>query len=214
MAILKGFPSSNSIGPGVRITEKDLSYIAPNQSFHRAGLVGFASKGPINLPTLITTNRQLHITFGNPHPDVGDPFLIYAAEQYLLVATELFVVRVADVDPVSDEQALTATVDVPTAGTLVMIESATAGPYTFDADSFFRWKLNGNISSKTLVVLEDTYAVDDLVDELNSQLDYENDGIKFYVTDIDTLGVQTVWAYGPDASLELISVQMQFMETQ
>lgn len=207
MAILKGFPSSNSIGPGVRITEKDLSYIAPNQSFHRAGLVGFASKGPINLPTLITTNRQLHITFGNPHPDVGDPFLIYAAEQYLLVATELFVVRVADVDPVSDEQALTATVDVPTAGTLVMIESATAGPYTFDADSFFRWKLNGNISSKTLVVLEDTYAVDDLVDELNSQLDYENDGIKFYTTDIDTLGVQTVWAYGPDASLELISVQ-------
>lgn len=207
MAILQGFPPSNTISPSVRITEKDLSYIAPEQSFHRAGLIGFASKGPVNLPTLISTRRQLHVTFGNPHPDVGDPFLIYAAEQYLLVANELFVVRVADVDPVSDEQALTAEVDVPAAGTLVMIESATAGPYTFGDDSFFRWRLNGVLSSKTLVVLADNYLVDDLVTELNDQLDTERDGIEFYKTSIDTIGVKSVWAYGPDASIELVSVQ-------
>lgn len=210
MAILQGFPPSNTISPSVRITEKDLSYIAPDQSFHRAGLVGFASKGPVNLPTLIATNRQLHVTFGNPHPDVGDPFLIYAAEQYLLVANELFVVRVADTDPVSDEQALSATVNVPAAGTLVMIESAYAGvggSYTFDVDSFFRWRLNGNLSAKTLVVLEGTYLVADVVDDLNAQLDFENDGIQFYVTGTDTIGVKTTWAYGPDASLELVSVQ-------
>lgn len=207
MAILQGFPPSSTISPSVRITEKDLSYIAPDQSFHRAGLIGFASKGPVNLPTLISTRRQLHVTFGNPHPDVGDPFLIYAAEQYLLVATELFVVRVADTDPVSDEQALTAEVDVPAAGTLVMIESATAGPYTFADDSFFRWKLNGVLSSKTLVVLADTYDVDDLVTELNDQLDTERDGIEFYITSINTIGVKSVWAYGPDASIELVSVQ-------
>lgn len=207
MAILQGFPPSNTISPSVRITEKDLSFIAPNQSFHRAGLVGFASKGPVNLPTLISTNRQLHVVFGNPHPDVGDPFLIYAAEQYLLVANELFVVRVADSDPVSDEQALSASVDVPAAGTLIMIESATAGPYTFDNDSFFRWRLNGNLSAKTLVVLADTYNVEDLVSELNSQLDYENDGIKFYKTGTNTIGLQTMWAYGPGASLEMVSVQ-------
>lgn len=207
MAILQGFPPSNTISPSVRITEKDLSYIAPDQSFHRAGLVGFASKGPVNLPTLIATTRQLHITFGYPHPDVGDPFLIYAAEQYLLVANELFCVRVADVDPVSDEQALTATVDVPAAGTLVKIESATAGPYTFDDDSFFRWKLNGVLSSKTLVVLAGTYNVDELVADLNDQIDAENDGIAFYITDADTIGVQSLWAYGPDASIEMVSVQ-------
>ena len=47
MAILRGFPPSNTISPSVRIAEKDLSFIAPEQSFHRAGLVGFASKGPI-----------------------------------------------------------------------------------------------------------------------------------------------------------------------
>lgn len=207
MAILQGFPPSNTISPSVRITEKDLSYIAPDQSFHRAGLVGFASKGPVNLPTLIATTRQLHVVFGNPHPDVGDPFLIYAAEQYLLVANELFIVRVADVDPVSDEQALTATVNVPAAGTLVKIESATAGPYTFLVDSFFSWKLNGVLSSKTLVVLAGTYNVTQLVDDLNAQIDFENDGIEFYASASSKISVKSKWAYGPDSSLELISVQ-------
>lgn len=206
MAILQGFPPSNTISASVRITEKDLSFIAPNQSSHRAGLVGFASKGPVNLPTLVSTSRQLHTIFGNPHPDVSDPFLLYAAEQYLLVANELFVVRVADVDPVSDEQALIATVDVPAAGTLVEIESATAGPYTFADDSFFRWRLNGELSSKTLVVIADTYTVDALVTELNDQLDTQNDGIEFYKSSTDTIAVKTAWAYGLDASLELVSV--------
>lgn len=208
MAILQGFPPSNTISPSIRIAEKDLSYITADQSFHRAGLVGFASKGPINLPIPVATTRQLTTIFGNPHPDVGDPYLIYAAKQYLLVANELFVVRVADDDPVSDEQALTATVDVPAAGDLITVESADAGPYDFDQDSFFKWKLNGVLSNKTLVVLEGSgKTTDEVVTELNDQLDAENDGIEFYATDIDSLGVKTLWAYGPDASLEFISVQ-------
>ncbi len=209
MAILTGFPPSNTISPSVRIAEKDLSFIAPEQSSHRAGLIGFASKGPINLPTPISTSRQLHTVFGNPHPDVGDPFLIYAADQYLLVANELFVVRVGDEDPVSDEQALTAAVDIPAAGSLVEIESATAGPYVFNEDSFFRWKLNGQLSDKTLVVLANLtgYNVDDLVEALNDQLDTENDGIEFYESGSSTLGVRTTWAYGPASSLEFVSVQ-------
>ena len=141
MAILKGFPPSNTISPSVRITEKDLSFIIAAQSAHTAGIVGFASKGPVNLPTAISSSRQLHTVFGNPHPDTGDPFLIYAADQYLLVADTLYVVRVADVDPVSDESATLASVDVPASGSGVEIESATAGPYTFNEDSFFRWKI-------------------------------------------------------------------------
>lgn len=207
MAILTGFPPSNTISPSVRIAEKDLSFIPPQQSFHRAALIGFASKGPINLPTMISTRRQLTTTFGYPHPDVGDPYLIYAAQAYLLVANELFVVRVADDDPVSDEQATFATVTVPAAGTLVQIESKLASPYTFNADSFFRWRLNGIESSKTLVVLAGTYDTATLVTDLNDQLDFENDGIQFYTTSTGTLGVETVWAYGPSASLELVSVQ-------
>lgn len=207
MAILRGFPPSNTISPSVRITEKDLSFVAPPLSFHRAALVGFASKGPINLPTVISTTRQLHIVFGWPHPDVGDPYLIYAAEQYLLVSNELFVVRVADEDLVSDEQATTAELDVPAAGKIIEIESDTVGPYTFAVDSFFRWRLNGVLASKVLVALAGTYNVDELVDDLNDQLDFNNDGIKFYETDAFTLGVKSVYAYGPDSEIELVSVQ-------
>lgn len=207
MAILRGFPPSNTISPSVRIKETDLSLILPNASAHRAGIVGFASKGPINLPTLIQTRRDLHRTFGYPHPDESDPYLIYACEQYLLVANELYVVRVADESPVSDEQATTASIDVPASGSTVQIESDTAGPYTFSDNSFFRWRLNERLTSKTLVVMAATYTTDELVTELNSQLDSDIDGIVFYNATGDKIAVKTTWAYGPDAELEMVSVQ-------
>ncbi|MFX7879409.1 hypothetical protein ABTK13_24360, partial [Acinetobacter baumannii] len=76
--------------------------------------------------------------------------------QYLLIANELFVVRVADTDLVSDEAAASASVQVPAAGDPINIISATPGPYTFCRDSFFRWRLNGVLASKTLVVLADS----------------------------------------------------------
>lgn len=208
MAILRGFPPSNTISPSVRITEKDLSLIAPEQSFHRAGLVGFASKGPINVPTLVSSQRQLNTTFGYPHPESGDPYLIYAAEQYLLVANELYIVRVADEDNVSDEKAETASVNIPSSGGQIVVMSDTDEDYVFSVDSFFRWRLNGVLHTKTLVVLADTYTASELAEELNLQLDYEIDGIQFITNeDEDTIGVQTTWAYGPDAELEFVSVQ-------
>lgn len=208
MAILRGFPPSNTISPSVRITEKDLSFIAPQQSFHRAGLVGFASKGPINVPTMVTTQRQLNTVFGYPHPESGDPYLIYAAEQYLLVANELFIVRVAEEDEVDDERAEIASVDVPSAGGQIEIESDEAGPYTFAVDSFFRWRLNGVLSPKVLVVLADTYTAAQLAEDLNLQIVADIDGIEFYSHTSDTkIGVRTTFSFGPDAELEMVSVQ-------
>lgn len=193
MAILKGFPPSNTISPSVRITEKDLSFIAPEQSFHRAGLVGFASKGPINIPTVVRSRRQLNTVFGFPHPEQGDPYLIYAAEQYLLVASELYIVRVADTDPVSWERARTAEVDLPSAGGEVSIVSDDAGPYRLGKDMYFRWRLNGVLSSKTLVALSDEnhpdpavnsggYSASQLAEDLNLQIDPSVDGIEFFPT--------------------------------
>lgn len=193
MAILKGFPPSNTISPSVRITEKDLSFIAPEQSFHRAGLVGFASKGPINIPTVIQSRRQLNTVFGYPHPEQGDPYLIYAAEQYLLVASELYIVRVADTDAVSWERARTAQYDLPSSGGEVVFLSSTPGPYRLDKDMYFRWRLNGILASKTLVALADEshpdpfvqdngYSAGQLAEDLNLQLNPEIDGIKFFAT--------------------------------
>lgn len=193
MAILKGFPPSNTISPSVRITEKDMSFIAPDQSFHRAGLVGFASKGPINIPTVVRSRRQLNTIFGYPHPEAGDPYLIYAAEQYLLVANELYVVRVADTDAVSSERANTAEVAIPSAGGAVALVGDQNAPYVLTKDLYFKWRLNGVLSSRTLVALKDSshpdpvvvasgYSAAQLASDLNSQLDLAVDGIEFFST--------------------------------
>lgn len=222
MAILKGFPPSNTISPSVRITEKDLSFIAPEQTLHTGALVGFASKGPVNLPTLISTSTQLHRTFGQPHPDVGDPYLTYAADQYLLVASQVYIVRVATLDPVDDNEAIEASVDIPSAGGIVQtignVGIANDGSETITVlgDYFFQYRLNGVLMPKTLV-LRDTegeplgteYTIDQMVTELNADLTSE-DGIEFFKYDDGTddfLGVRTLWAYGPDATLEFVSIQ-------
>lgn len=227
MAILKGFPPSNTISPSVRITEKDLSFIAPEQSFHRAGIVGFASKGPINIPTVVSTRRQLNTVYGYPHPESGDPYLIYAAEQYLLVANELYIVRVAETDLVDSESATTAQVNLPSAGGQINFVSdytngtgSKANKYSFDKTSYFKWKLNGVLASKTLVVLADSdhpdpvvnstgYSAAQLAEDLNSQLLSEVDGIEFYETNdvVPKIALRTTFSFGPSANLEIVSVQ-------
>lgn len=208
MANLRGFPASNTISPSVRITENDLTFISPTTSFHRIGLVGFASKGPINTPTSVTSLTNLVSKFGNPHPDTGDPYLIYAAQQILRVSSELIITRVADTDPTSAYQATTAGVVVPATGGLIDIIGANTGPFVFAVNSYFSWKLNGVLASKILTVEADTYATtDSLVTVLNDQLVPEIDGIEFYTTTSDTLGLKSIWAYGSSSTIELVSHQ-------
>ena len=122
MAILKGFPPSNTISPSVRIAERDLSFYGnTTPSSNVAAFVGFASKGPINLPTLIQNQGQLNTIFGFPHPDESDPYMIYAAQQFLRTASACYLLRVADTSVVSDTAALTASVDLVAAGEVVMV---------------------------------------------------------------------------------------------
>jgi hypothetical protein len=217
MAISKTLPPSNTISPSVRITEKDLSFYDIGTSFHRSGLVGFASKGPVGIPTQIRSQRELNSVFGYPHPDVGDPYLIYAASQYLTIANELWIVRVADVSPTSWEAAKLASVEVPSVGGQVLIESdisenisayedvektipavGSTGDYSFDHDMYFRWRLNGILASKTLQILANAnrpapniglpYTALQLREDLNFQLSAD-DGIEFWVTLEDAFGV-------------------------
>ena len=79
MALNSTLPPSNTISPSVRITEIDESLYSAAPTFHTAGLVGFASKGPVGIPTQISSASQLTNIFGHPHPEVGDPYLIYCS---------------------------------------------------------------------------------------------------------------------------------------
>ena len=227
MAILKGFPPSNTISPSVRITEKDLSFYDIGNSFHRVGLVGFASKGPIGIPTQIRSQRELTNIFGHPHPDVGDPYLVYAATQYLTIANELWIVRVGDTSPTSWEQAKLAEVDVQSAGGQVLVESVVTegitswqdppdntipdvgtGNYTFNKNMYFKWKLNGVLASKTLQILADdnrpapltglAYTALQLREDLNFQLSV-NDGIEFYVDTTVSAGSRKIGVFATNS---------------
>jgi hypothetical protein len=207
MAILKGFPPSNTISPSVKIIEKDLTFVTTTPTLHNVAVVGFASKGPINTPTIVASQVDLGIQFGNPHPAESDPYMIYAALNALLVSNQVYIVRVADTNSLSPTAATLAQVEAPSAGGMIDVISGTAGDYVFGADAFFRWKLNGVLNDKTLVVLAGTYSADELRLVLNAQLDATVDGIEFYDAGSNTIAVKSTWAFGPDSILEFVSVQ-------
>jgi len=219
---LPGFPPSNTISPSVRIAENDLSFYLQEAVTTTVGMVGFASKGPINQPTFITNQAQLNTVFGYPNPNQSDPYLLYAASQYLLTGNSLWVVRVAEINPTNPNYALTATVDAPASGLAVNVIGAPAGGapyYTMDKDRFLRWRLNGILSYNILVIPytnnvvgslykgSHNYTAEDLVATLNLQLIPEIDGIQFYVnTSGPSLAIRTLYSYGLDSSFEWVSV--------
>jgi len=66
--------------PGNYVIEKDFSEYAPAVNSSIAGIVGFASKGPANKATLITSAAQLLRTFGETNQVSGGQGLIGALE--------------------------------------------------------------------------------------------------------------------------------------
>lgn len=80
--------------PGVYVIEKDISDYAPTVDSSVVGLVGFASKGPTNKATLITTPQQLIDTFGEPSESITGQALEGAIE--ILEATnQIYMIRAA-----------------------------------------------------------------------------------------------------------------------
>jgi len=93
--------------PGNYVIEKDFSEYAPAVNSSIAGVVGFASRGPANKATLITSPSQLVKTFGNPEDSEGGQGLMGAIE-ILSKTNSIYYVRVED-----DETAQEATVEIP-----------------------------------------------------------------------------------------------------
>ena len=60
----------NYVSPGVYTIEKDISDYTPSINSSVVGIVGFASKGPTNKATLITSQNSLINTFGEPNEDI------------------------------------------------------------------------------------------------------------------------------------------------
>jgi phage tail sheath protein FI len=219
MATLKGFPPSNTISPSVKYTERDLTFLTAEPSPNDIGLVGFASKGPVNTPTKVTDLGGLARTFGNPRLNQSyNPYMIYAAQTALQTANSVYIVRVADTDPLSTTCSATASYDVYAAGNVITLlgsEDLSANVKNTN-DLYFTWSLNGVKSTRLLTLLKYTdmssptstagWTIAEIVAELNSQLDSSLDGIQFY-SSTNYIGIKTTWAYGPSAKLEILSTE-------
>ena len=84
----------NIVSPGVYVIEKDVSNYPATIDSTTVGVVGFAQKGPVDVPTLITSQERLVETFGAPNEDIAGQGIIGALE--ILEATNrLYYVRVA-----------------------------------------------------------------------------------------------------------------------
>lgn len=90
--------------PGNYVIEKDFSEYAPAVNSSIAGIVGFASKGPANKATLITSAAQLLRTFGNPNEVSGGQGLLGALE-ILSKTNSIYYVRAEDSTTASDASA-------------------------------------------------------------------------------------------------------------
>jgi len=85
---------ANFVSPGVYTIEKDVSDYAPSVNPSIVGLVGFASRGPIDTPTLLTNPAQVIREFGTPDLVKGGQG-IYAALEILQKTNQVYYVRAA-----------------------------------------------------------------------------------------------------------------------
>jgi len=95
--------------PSVVVLENDVSIYTPNINSSVVGLVGFANKGPINKPTLITSQENLIRTFGQPDTNLQGQGLEGALE-ILETTNQLYFVRGIDSDSVSSYASAAVTV--------------------------------------------------------------------------------------------------------
>ena len=95
----------NFVSPGVYVLEKDLSDYTPAVNPTVVGIVGFATKGPTNKATLITSQENLVKTFGRPRDEIAGQG-IEGALEILETANQTYFVRAADAGTANSASAL------------------------------------------------------------------------------------------------------------
>lgn len=96
----------NYVSPGVYTIEKDISEYTPSINTSIVGIVGFASKGPTNKATLITSQNNLIDTFGYPSENITGQGLEGALE-ILEQTNSLYFIRAADSTAVDASASIT-----------------------------------------------------------------------------------------------------------
>lgn len=139
---------ANFVSPGVYTIEKDVSDYAPSINPSIVGLVGFASRGPVDTPTLVTSPADLLRTFGTPDLVTGGQG-IYGALEVLSKCNQVYYVRGATVQQSSARSTIPFATH-PHAKFLTGALPAGAANYVFrfDVDTWNAWGVkNGETAS-------------------------------------------------------------------
>jgi phage tail sheath protein FI len=134
---------ANFVSPGVYTVEKDISDypVAGNSSI--VGIVGFASKGPVNKATLITSQEGLIKTFGEPNESIPGQGLEGALE-ILETTRSIYYVRAADSDAIS----ASAVVQIGTVPTILV----SANSYGVSSDLYLKVQVADNNGVEQYIV--------------------------------------------------------------
>jgi hypothetical protein len=204
--------------------EQDFSAYDNGISLNKTALVGFASKGPINVPTRIGNTEELFRIFGTPNPDI-DSFLIYSAIQYLREGGDLVIVRAGQDDEGSADFARTAWVDIPSGGNhATLVSGVDEGSWggtmlVLASDRFIRLRSNRTSYVRELRIPADIVftsltnaggvSATSLESILAAQIT-EDDGFEITHCGTGTSARLVIRSRinGPDSTLELVSTRM------
>jgi len=141
---------ANFVSPGVYVIEKDLSDYTPSINPTVVGIVGFASKGPINKATLITSQQNLVKEFGRPQDSLAGQG-IEGALEILETANNMYYVRAADADSANDASAVLTLGSCPAIG-------VSSNSYGVDNSLYLKVMVKNNDGTEMFVTPK-TYAI-------------------------------------------------------
>ena len=137
------------LSPGIVATEKDLTTVVPAVATSTGGFAGAFQWGPVDVPSLVTSEVSLVNQFGKP--DANTYLSFFTAANFLGYANRMYVVRAAGNAALNS--ALTANISATS--------SNVAGEKIYNDDAFISYVGNANVlvTAKHPGVLGDSLAI-------------------------------------------------------
>jgi phage tail sheath protein FI len=139
------------LSPGIVATEKDLTTVVPAVATSAGGFAGDFQWGPVDVPTLVTSEVDLVNQFGKP--DANTYLSFFTAANFLGYANRMYVVRTAG------NSVLNSTLSANIGGNAAIV--ATVGEKILNDDTYLGLTANANVflAAKHPGVLGDSLAV-------------------------------------------------------
>jgi phage tail sheath protein FI len=142
------------LSPGIIATEKDLTTVVPAVATSVGGFAGEFQWGPVDQPTLVTSEVDLVNQFGRP--DANTYLSFFTAANFLGYANRMYIVRTADTTTLNATLGsnISGNSTVVVAGEKILNDDAYLG-LTGNANIFMTARYPGNIGNSLAVAVVD-----------------------------------------------------------